>query len=473
MVEKIDWDTLDYNDLTQRQRHALDAVGNVGRRSVRPGESSLSIGDQITAEEVAEETPSGLETGFGPREYNPQQRYQTRFTQRSGDVAEDQPSDYENLERGVAMGRAIDPEAFDRDPGYEGGQGDARGGYDMGAPSMGQSLAARAGVLGVNPMSLFGTPLGKALSGAATTSQMGYGFGPGFAMGLKSSMMSPMDTLSFADKALGEGLAQRGLNEGVESLGLSEDDVATIGDKARTGSVESMTPADFEALSELNRYTATPRRASLQALQGLRSMLGFGSAARGTGGDYDDALGFGSVSQMSTDDSAAATQDAAASFADALGISRQSMDLGPEQGMFSESPVETEDLAAIAAEQASRARQQEKTNAQRQAAAITGGISDAFGESVAGLESTFGDPMGVMGGYTGLENTSDGGDSTGGGFGGGDMGGFGPSAAADVAREEGRSFGGGNRGMGGMGGIGGMGPGSDSDSSGGGRGGGK
>jgi len=97
-------------DLNPRQLSALDMIRGIGQRQQRGiGTGSLTLGEIQNAEEISEAAPDLMEAGYGPQEYNPQQRYETRFSQRSA-IDEGGDDAFQGLQSNIALGNAILPQ---------------------------------------------------------------------------------------------------------------------------------------------------------------------------------------------------------------------------------------------------------------------------------------------------------------------------------------------------------------------------
>lgn len=123
---------LSARDLNTDQLSTLEQIRSLGKRQQRGiGTGGLTLGELEAAGEVAEAGPDLMEAGYGPQEYNPQRRYETRFSQRAG--IGDGPTPFEGLESNIALGQTMD----DRAPtgpvgGMMSGEGNgtSEGGYD-------------------------------------------------------------------------------------------------------------------------------------------------------------------------------------------------------------------------------------------------------------------------------------------------------------------------------------------------------
>lgn len=99
------FDDLDFGDLTTKQRRAIDYLQNIGLRGLGGiGTTSISGEDIQSAAKLTENIPSPVETGYGPREFNPQIRYGQRYQQRSGITREETP--FQGLTQSIAQGIA-------------------------------------------------------------------------------------------------------------------------------------------------------------------------------------------------------------------------------------------------------------------------------------------------------------------------------------------------------------------------------
>lgn len=235
-------------------------------------------------------------------------------------------------------------------------------------------------------------------------------------MGLQSALFSPLAVLNLFDTAAGEGMKQSNLDRSMREAGLSREEAASLGDTAAIGksnadlsglaglmgdvetaaSVGSLTPGELAGLQALGTYEATPTRASIQ---GLRSILGTDDYG------YGD---LGSTVGMATDALADKTADTASyGMGPDLSAALAGQEMGFEStmspealGLFQARALAETERAKREEAQAARAAVAPEQIAMERATAIQGGIADAFGESVAALDSTFGDPMGLMGGFS-------------------------------------------------------------------------
>ena len=128
MVAQFDPNALDFENMTERQRRTLDYLRGIANRGTRGIGTSGFTGEDInTAGEILEEAPTMLERGYGPKEFNPQQRYTQRYQMRSGPTSGDEEAaqPFADLQQNVALGNmrstlpyesSVSPD-FVREPG--------------------------------------------------------------------------------------------------------------------------------------------------------------------------------------------------------------------------------------------------------------------------------------------------------------------------------------------------------------------
>jgi hypothetical protein len=298
-------------DLNTRQLSALEAIRGIGRRQPGGiGTSGLTLGEMGQAEEISEAGPDLMEAGYGPQEYNPQQRYQTRFSQRSAIGDGEDP--FQNLEAQTALGLASNimpqqPTDLDMtNPAWQptegGGGGEGRGGDYGGPGSLGSQFTAD-----LTPASVGFNPLSPFASSALQGGLMGGIFGgvpgalQGVGMGLQSILTSPMTMLNMLDKLAGTAYGQHQLSSTLDDLGLSTEEM----DRAALGT-EVLDPANLSTREKMgaeaiNEYDPSERLSS-RLFGGLMSALGFGDENTGLA---SQPMSQEDISQAMTDESLA------------------------------------------------------------------------------------------------------------------------------------------------------------------------
>ena len=299
MVAQFDPNELDFENLTGRERQTLDYLRGVANRGPRAiGTSGLTGEDVSTAGEIIGEAPTMMETGYGPKEFNPQQRYTQRYQMRSG-VGDEGNQPFEDLQQSIALGNMQDsmPYQPNYSPDFMGGNGGDQAGGDYGGPgTLGSQIAQEMtpSTMALDMMSPIGTSaLGYGALGGVFGGLPGALQGVGY--GLKSALTSPATMLGILDKAAGAAYGQHQLGKSLDALGLDREAI----EQAQM-SMEAFDPANLSQKKKMAREDMMAfdptQRMSTRMLGGLASMLGLTDDTAGEGRTRDQAMDAGELS---------------------------------------------------------------------------------------------------------------------------------------------------------------------------------
>ena len=304
MVAQFDPNTIDFENLSGKQRQTLDYLrGLANRRPGAIGTSGLTGGEINAAGDIVEEAPTMMDTGYGPKEFNPQQRYEQRYQMRSGIVDEEGNKPFTDLQQSTAMGnlqesaRESMPYTPSYSPDFMGGDGGDRAGGGYGGPgTLGSQIAQEMtpSTMALDMLSPIGTSaLGYGALGGVFGGLPGALQGAGF--GLKSVLTSPATMLGILDKAIGAAYGQHQLGKSLDALDLDREAI----EQAQM-SMEAFDPANLSQKQKMAREDMMAfdptQRMSTRMLGGLASMLGLTDDTAGEGRTRDQAMDAGELS---------------------------------------------------------------------------------------------------------------------------------------------------------------------------------
>lgn len=310
MAQQFDPSKIDFENMSPEQRQTLDYLRGLSQRGPSAiGTSGLTGEDVQTAGDIVEEAPTMMETGYGPKEFNPQQRYEQRYQMRSGVGDEEGPSAFENLQENVALGQMQETMPYqqpDFTPDGNGGTGMSGGdptgtlGHfgmeaftgileDMGIKGL--TTGGLASFLGASPELAARIGITSAATPAAILSMIAktaFGSTLDMAAGqrsedLQSEAMSTLSDVIGSDEALGDYTAS-------DMVGLGMMDPTNVANRE----IENMSPFE-KAQAAVNALAVGPKggwTASTKGLQTGSDSMGI-AGAMGLQSSFGDPFGTG------------------------------------------------------------------------------------------------------------------------------------------------------------------------------------